>query len=49
VNPIAHSRTWGMTIFFGLFLNVVYGSLRLMSQRGMQREENIEQRKMEHK
>jgi uncharacterized membrane protein len=38
VNPIEHSRTWGMTIFFGLFLNVVYWSIRLMSERKVQKE-----------
>ncbi len=45
VNPIAHSRTWGMTIFFGLFLNVVYWSLRLMSARSLKKVEIIEEKK----
>jgi uncharacterized membrane protein len=49
VNPIAHSRTWGMTIFFGLFLNVVYWSLRLISERNVTREENIDSRKVENR
>lgn len=29
-NPFEHPRTWGMTIFMGLFLNVIYFSLRLI-------------------
>lgn len=27
-HPMEHPRTWGMTLFFGLFLNLVYWSLK---------------------
>jgi len=30
VYPFQHPRTWGMTLFFGLFLNVVYWSIKLV-------------------
>jgi uncharacterized membrane protein len=30
INPFEHPRTWGVTLFMGLFLNVVYWSLRLI-------------------
>lgn len=33
VNPLEHPRTWGMTIFMGVFLNLMYWSLRLIDQR----------------
>ena len=33
INPIDHPRTWGVTLFMGLFLNVVYWSLRLIKYR----------------
>ena len=33
VNPFEHSRTWGVTLFMGLFLNVMYWSLRLIKYR----------------
>lgn len=33
INPLAHRRTWGMTIFMGLFLNIIYWSLRLIRKR----------------
>ncbi len=33
INPILHPRTWGVTILMGLFLNIVYWSLRLVKQR----------------
>lgn len=33
INPFDHSRTWGMTLFTGLFLNMVYWSLKLIRQK----------------
>jgi uncharacterized membrane protein len=33
VNPFEHPQTWGVTLFMGLFLNVVYWSLRLIKYR----------------
>lgn len=34
VNPLAHPRTWGMTILMGIFLNMLYWSFRLIRKRG---------------
>jgi uncharacterized membrane protein len=33
VNPFAHPRTWGVTLFMGLFLNMLYWSLHLIRKR----------------
>ena len=33
INPFAHTRTWGMTLFMGLFLNIIYWSFRLVRNR----------------
>ncbi|GHT56372.1 membrane protein [Spirochaetia bacterium] len=33
VNPFNHPTTWGMTIFMGLFLNMLYWSFRLIQKR----------------
>ncbi len=33
INPFEHPRTWGMTIFMGLFLNMIYLSFRLVRKR----------------
>jgi uncharacterized membrane protein len=33
INPFEHPRTWGMTIFMGLFLNIIYLSFRLIRKR----------------
>jgi len=33
INPLEHPRTWGMTLFMGLFLNIIYWSLRLVQNR----------------
>ena len=33
INPLEHPRTWGMTIFMGIFLNLIYWSLRLIRKR----------------
>lgn len=30
LNSINHPRTWGMTLFMGIFLNLIYWSLRLL-------------------
>lgn len=32
-NPFTHPRTWGMTLFFGIFLNMVYWSFHLIRIR----------------
>ncbi|MES2690281.1 MAG: DUF1361 domain-containing protein [Bacteroidota bacterium] len=34
INPYKHPRSWGMTLFMGVFLNMVYWSLVLMRKRG---------------
>jgi uncharacterized membrane protein len=33
INPFEHPRTWGMTIFMGIFLNMIYWSFRLIRKR----------------
>jgi uncharacterized membrane protein len=33
INPFEHPRTWGMTIFMGLFLNMIYLSFKLIRKR----------------
>ena len=33
VNPFAHPRTWGMTIFMGIFLNMIYLSFKHIQNR----------------
>ena len=33
VNPFQHTRTWGMTIFMGIFLNMIYWSFKLIRKR----------------
>lgn len=33
INPFHHPRTWGMTLFMGLFLNILYLSFRLIRTR----------------
>ena len=33
INPFSHPRTWGMTLFMGFFLNLVYWSFRLIRNR----------------
>jgi uncharacterized membrane protein len=33
VNPFDHPRAWGMTLFIGVFLNMIYWSLKLMRNR----------------
>jgi uncharacterized membrane protein len=33
INPFSHLKVWGFTIFMGLFLNMVYWSLRLIRSR----------------
>jgi uncharacterized membrane protein len=32
-NPFEHRTTWGVTIFMGIFLNIVYQSFRLVKKR----------------
>ncbi|MDR2181529.1 MAG: DUF1361 domain-containing protein [Treponema sp.] len=33
LNPFGHRTTWGMTIFMGCFLNIVYWSFRLIRRK----------------
>jgi uncharacterized membrane protein len=33
VNPFAHQTTWGVTLFMGSFLNILYWSFRLVKRR----------------
>ncbi len=33
INPLDHPGAWGMTLFMGLFLNMVYWSFRLIRKR----------------
>jgi uncharacterized membrane protein len=33
INPFAHPRTWGVTLFMGLFLNIIYWSFKFISKR----------------
>lgn len=33
INVFVHPRTWGMTIFMGLFLNIMYWSFKLIRKR----------------
>lgn len=33
INPFSHPRTWGMTVFMGIFLNILYWSFRLIKNR----------------
>jgi uncharacterized membrane protein len=32
-NPIKHPKAWGMTLFMGLFLNIIYWSFRFLKKR----------------
>ncbi len=34
LDPFSHPTTWGMTIFMGVFLNILYFSFRLLRNRG---------------
>jgi len=33
VNPFNHPRTWGLTIFMGIFLNMIYWSFKIIRQK----------------
>ncbi len=33
INPFHHPRTWGMTLFMGIFLNMIYWSFKLIRKR----------------
>lgn len=33
INPLDHPRTWGMTFFMGLFLNIIYWSFKLIRHK----------------
>ena len=39
VNPFDHPRTWGVTILFGILLNIIYWTIKLLRN---QKEENKE-------
>lgn len=36
VNPLDHPRTWGVTIFMGVFLNMIYWTFRLIKKRDLE-------------
>ncbi|MBN2614707.1 MAG: DUF1361 domain-containing protein [Bacteroidales bacterium] len=38
-NPFHHPRTWGMTLFLGLFLNMIYWSFRMVQLKVQPKEE----------
>jgi uncharacterized membrane protein len=33
INPFDHPRTWGVTLFMGIFLNMIYWTFRLVKKR----------------
>jgi uncharacterized membrane protein len=33
VNPFSHPRTWGMTLLMGILLNMIYFSIKLLTQK----------------
>jgi uncharacterized membrane protein len=33
VNPFEHPRTWGLTLFMGLFLNMIYWSFKIIKDK----------------
>lgn len=33
INPLDHPRTWGFTLFMGIFLNLLYWSFRIIRKR----------------
>ena len=35
VNPFDHPRTWGVTIFMGIFLNIIYWTFRMIKKRDL--------------
>ena len=37
-HPFEHPRTWGMTLFMGIFLNLVYWTLKLIKQQNNSKE-----------
>lgn len=36
IDPTSHPRTWAVTILMGLFLNMIYWSVRLLRRQGVQ-------------
>ncbi len=36
INPLQHPRTWGMTLFMGVFLNMIYWTFRMVRKRNEQ-------------
>jgi uncharacterized membrane protein len=32
INPLSHPRTWGVTVVFGVFLLIGYGTVRLLGR-----------------
>lgn len=41
MNPFDHPDTWGMTLFMGLFLNIVYWSFRMIRKKHISIQQNI--------
>jgi uncharacterized membrane protein len=41
INPFDHPRTWGMTLFMGLFLNMIYWTFRLIKKKEFPNEKII--------
>ncbi|MBN2893155.1 MAG: DUF1361 domain-containing protein [Bacteroidales bacterium] len=37
LNPFSHPRTWGMTIFMGIFLNIVFWSIKLLKTNNIKK------------
>ena len=35
VNPFDHPRTWGVTMFMGIFLNIIYWTFRMIKKRDL--------------
>jgi uncharacterized membrane protein len=35
IHPFDHPRTWGVTFFMGLLLNLIYWSFKLIRKRGI--------------
>jgi len=33
INPFSHPRTWGMTLLMGILLNMIYFSIKLLTQK----------------
>lgn len=40
IHPFDHPRTWGVTFFMGLLLNLIYWSFKLIRKRGIEIEQS---------